>query len=222
MQDLNALAQECMAELDAIHIPYSKNVVFEVNSRAKRRWGLCSHLSGGLHRIQIAKCLLEDGVPLDGAKNTVIHELLHTCPGTNGHKGLWKEYAEQVNRAYGYNIKRVSSSEEKGLDPVSDDDAMYVLKCTRCEATWRYFKLTNSVRNYKRCHCPDCFSPLELVKGTLPKTASGQKQRRESVQYRFVCTGCGGKINRKRASKFTRNYTNYRCKKCHSAFKQIM
>ena len=56
---------------------------------------------------------------MNGLKNTIIHELLHTCVGCMNHKAKWKFYADKVNRAYGYDdIKRTSTADEKGVKEV--------------------------------------------------------------------------------------------------------
>lgn len=58
---------------------------------------------------------LREDTDIDGLKNTIIHELLHTCKGCMKHTGEWKQLAEKVNRYYGYNIKRCDSADEKGI-----------------------------------------------------------------------------------------------------------
>lgn len=220
MQDLNALARECMDELDAIHIPYSKNVFFIVNTRAKSRWGLCSHLPDGTYRIQISSRLLENGIAPDGAKNTIIHELLHTCPGGHGHKGEWKRYAQIVNNAYGYNIQRTSSSEEKGVAENTDVDAKYILACSDCGRKWRFNRLTNSLKNYTTWFCPDCCGVVKLVKGRIPKQK--RVKAKKTVRYKFVCQSCGAVATRSRACDFTKNTYRYRCAKCKGFFKRVL
>ncbi len=39
MRDLQVVTKECMKELDKIGIKYGNVVKFEVNTRAKSRWG---------------------------------------------------------------------------------------------------------------------------------------------------------------------------------------
>ena len=39
MKDLKKLANQCMAELDAIGVQYGNVISWEVNTRAKNRWG---------------------------------------------------------------------------------------------------------------------------------------------------------------------------------------
>lgn len=113
MRDLQKVAKECMKELDKIGIQYGKVKEFSVNTRAKKRWGQCKTVPGGF-TINIAACLLDETTDIKGLKNTIIHELLHTCKGCLNHGAEWKRLAAKVNRAYGYGIKRTSSADEKG------------------------------------------------------------------------------------------------------------
>ena len=118
MRDLNKIVAECMAELDAIKIPYREVEKFVVETKAKSRWGRCQATATGKFIISISDLLLADDASPEGLKNTIIHELLHTCVGCMNHKSTWKLYAERVNRAYGYDIKRTASEEEKGIHEV--------------------------------------------------------------------------------------------------------
>lgn len=118
MRDLNMIAAECMAELDALQIPYRNVEKFVVNTRAKSRWGRCQISTTGKFIISIFDRLLAEDASMNGLKNTIIHELLHTCVGCMNHKTKWKFYADKVNKAYGYDIKRTSTADEKGVKEV--------------------------------------------------------------------------------------------------------
>lgn len=119
MRDLNKIAAECMAELDMLQIPYREVETFVVNTRAKSRWGRCQPNANGKFIISISDRLLAEDASMDGLKSTIIHELLHTCVGCMNHKTKWKFYADKVNRTYGYNIKRTSTADEKGVKEVA-------------------------------------------------------------------------------------------------------
>ena len=162
MRDLQEAAAQCLQELKAIGITCGHVEALSVNYRAKKRWGVCKRTPGGF-AIEIAAVLLEDNVPLASLKNTLIHELLHTCPGCDNHGAKWKALAQRVNQAYGYGIRRLASPEEKGV--------------------------------------------------AAPEAAQ--------VKYRFVCQGCGQTVARMRSSRFTENYTRYRCGKCGGKFKKL-
>lgn len=110
MRDLYKVATECMYELDLLGIPYAEipKERWTVNTRAKSRLGQARKRNGE-YSINISADILHDKYPLEFLKNTVIHELLHTCKGCMNHGEKWKAYAEKVNAKYGYNIERCVS-----------------------------------------------------------------------------------------------------------------
>lgn len=114
MRDLELITLACMEKLDKLGIPYGNILEVTINTRAKSRWGQCRHCAEG-HKINISARLLDDSTDIRGLENTILHELLHTAPGCNNHGAVWKAYAEKVNAAYGYNIKRASTAYEKGV-----------------------------------------------------------------------------------------------------------
>lgn len=159
MKDFERLKQECLDEIADLGIETGQIKEWTINTRARSRWGQCKKNKDGTYSIQIAdRLLVDDRIPEKACKETIIHELLHTCKDCMKHTGKWKAYAQEMNEEYGYNIKRTTSGNEKGVE------------------------------NYK------------------PK--------RMSVKYVFTCGGCGATIYRKRMSKFTRYYRNYRCTRC--------
>ena len=157
MKDLQELALHCRAELASIQIPYGIVKIWSINCRAKARWGLCKKFPDGTYEIEIAKALLQDNVEDTAVKNTIIHELLHTCQGCCKHTGRWKQYADRVNRYLPqYNIKRTTSTEEKGVElrrktPVYH----YVLRCAACGQEIKRQKKTAVVEHpeHYRCKC---------------------------------------------------------------------
>lgn len=115
MKDLQELASQCRAELASLQIPYGKVKIWSINCRAKARWGLCKKLPDGTYEIEIAKTLLQDDVSDNAVKNTIVHELLHSCPGCFKHTGRWKQYAptwpvmftQYVAQKYGYSVEYI-------------------------------------------------------------------------------------------------------------------
>ncbi len=150
MRDLMTYATICMKELDAIGIRYGKILRWEVNTRAKSRWGQCRTVPGGF-TININADLLDENNNEEGLKNTIIHELLHSVKGCHGHGANWKRCAALVNRTYGYNIKRCNSAEEKGVHRDNELIAKYILECTLCHKKIYKQRMTDSVRN------PQCY-----------------------------------------------------------------
>lgn len=97
------------------------------------------------------------------------------------HSALWKRYASIVNEKYGYNVKRVTSSEEKGIDGLESSTGAsdiagstgdgsfgrnaisrrrtmpvkYIATCTSCGRSQGYKragKVVTRPQNY-RCRC---------------------------------------------------------------------
>lgn len=167
MDWLLAVADEAMMELDELDIPYSPCIRWKINTRAQR-WGLCRRLYELQYEFEIELniSLFADGA-FDGLKNTIIHELLHTCPDCMKHTGMWKKYADMVNRMYGYNVKRTSSEEDKCAENINhtsrEDKIKYILRCKGCGNTWKYARAGKFVKIYNRCHCGKCGGALELI-----------------------------------------------------------
>lgn len=137
MKDLQKIFKECLRECDNLGIQYGNIVEVTVNTRAKQRWGQTRRRIDGFH-INISSVLLRDDVSDEAAKDTIMHEILHTVDGCLNHKYKWKAMADKVNKAYGYNIKRCTSSKEKGIDSSIIEkptyNKIYFVKCEKCGA----------------------------------------------------------------------------------------
>ena len=165
MKNLTRLANECMEKLDAIGIEYAEDINWEVNTRAKKRWGLCTRHSDGTCTISISSRLLADNVTDDGAINTIIHELLHTCRNGHGHGAGWKSLADKVNRAYGINIKRCSSAEEKGVESLESvpKAIKYQFECKECGKIYSRVKASNFTKNWQNYRCGCCGGEFKKI-----------------------------------------------------------
>lgn len=156
MKDLNQLFEICKEELRSINIPFCENTTCRPNSRAKRRWGLCTREAFDSYSIQVSTRLLVDTVDDKATKTTILHELLHTVPGGNSHTGAWKTYANKVNRLLGYNISRTTSAAEKGVEESAPIlKAKFKIVCSKCGCTWYRSRSTAVTQNpsHYHCHC---------------------------------------------------------------------
>lgn len=159
MKNIYAIARECENELKAIGISTGDIAGYKINTRAKKRWGQCSYNSlYGEYTIEISNRLLEDNVSDIATKTTMLHEMLHTCPDCFNHGKEWQALANKVNKAYGYNIKRTTSSAEKGVAPAeSVEKVHYILRCESCGAQWKYKRYSKIVQsaehNNAKCGC---------------------------------------------------------------------
>ena len=141
MRDLQMYAKECVSDLNAIgiEVPYIKE--FKVNTRAKSRFGQCRKIAKNVYEIEICNDLLADDCPIEALRETLFHELIHTLPNCMNHKTEFKRYANIVNNAYGVNITRCSTSEEKyGVEYAKKLEenrptkllTRYQLRCVNC------------------------------------------------------------------------------------------
>ena len=155
MKDLRKLAGECQIDLLSVNIHIGKVRNWSVNTRAKARWGLCTRVSKGLFDIQVSAALLRDDLDDKAAKDTIVHELLHTIPGCFKHTGKWKRYADTVNFLLPqYSIKARSSYEDKGLEDTRPEPVYrYILKCQDCGTEIKRQKKSIAVEHPERYRC---------------------------------------------------------------------
>ena len=168
MKNLYKLIDRAIDECLAVGIEPGEITSVKVNTRAKNRWGQTKYLPDDTFEININKELLEDNVPDKVTMNTVVHEILHTVEGCFNHKKQWQNYADIMNNAYGYNIKRVTSAEEKGLPQRIHTSRTsyrkYVITCGECGHRYYYTraaKVVSLVRDYGEasgCRCGVCNS----------------------------------------------------------------
>lgn len=164
MRNLEFYALECMQELDELKIKYSRSISFVINTRAKTRLGLCKKI-GNSYVIEISELLLDERVDEKlGLKNTILHELLHTCRGCMNHSDRWTELASRVNAAYGYNIKRASKAGDGTIPRELQPKAKFIIKCKGCGAEIQRLKLSPLVKNPSKYRCAKCGGQLERIK----------------------------------------------------------
>lgn len=166
LTNLWKVAEVCKEELREINIEFSESVEFKVNTRAKSRFGQCKFVDNIYtdYEIEITDRLLKNDATIDGLKNTIIHELLHTVEGCMNHGTKWKSLADKVNRAYGYNIKRASSCAEKGIkEEIVPKKVNYMFKCKDCGQVIKRTRMSKFVRYYTYYRCGGCNGRFEKI-----------------------------------------------------------
>lgn len=162
MKDLRKLVAECETDLASLGIQCGSVSDWQINTRAKHRWGLCKRNPDGSFLISISAALLIDSVSDQAAKNTILHELLHTVPGCFSHTEKWLRLANKVNhRLPHYTIKRTTSAEEKGIAPGTPN---YLLKCKGCGTEFGRDRLSPLVRQPEKYLCSRCGHSLYRVR----------------------------------------------------------
>lgn len=100
-------------KLDKLAISYGNIVLWEINVRAKTRFGQCKLMREGCYSINIAAIMFQAEDKY--IEEVILHELLHSCEDCMSHGKKWKAYARQVNLSYGTNISRASTRQQYGL-----------------------------------------------------------------------------------------------------------
>lgn len=169
MNDCDALLREVMAQAGALGIPISQNIAphVRINRRAAMRFGCCRY-EGGRQVIEVALRVAQG--PERSCRETLAHEVLHTCWGCRDHGKRWKEYAQRMNETYGYHISRTSTDEEMGV--AEERSYKYILRCRKCGAEFRRLRASNLTKYPERYRCR-CGGKLELEKGRQPLGQNG-------------------------------------------------
>lgn len=176
MKNFYKIVTECKNECDTIGIKYGNIIEVRNNPRLTKTWGRTKAVSSYKDKnnnicynfvIEISDRLLKDNVDNMATKNTIMHEILHTVDGCLNHGAKWKAVADKVNKAYGYNIKRCTSSSEKGLEPIKIErnySKNYVMVCKRCGAEVIKHRMSNFVRYpqfYRHVNCNGTFERVQ-------------------------------------------------------------
>ncbi len=163
MNDFDRLMQEVRTEMKRLKIPVSPNIdpVVRVNRRAKTRFGMCIRVKDRF-TIELSEVLLE--APERSCRQTLAHELIHTCRGCQNHGKTFIRYAEKMNRAYGYDIKRCHSPEEMGLTAESIAKKVnYIVRCTKCGTEIQRTRYSSVIADPSRYRCR-CGGQLRRIK----------------------------------------------------------
>lgn len=168
MRNLQEYANRCMKQLDDIGVEYGAVLSFQINTRAKHRWGQCKRLcSNGLNcfTININHILLDEKNDEQALIDTLMHELLHTCKGCFNHKNEWKRLAEKVNKIYNYNIKRTVSEVDYGIEIETENitEPKYKIQCSKCGKVYTRQRKSKVITHSENYRCYDCGGKLILI-----------------------------------------------------------
>ena len=167
MKNLIKLFNECVEELKRINMDISNDIVdVKVNGRLSRSLGRCVYNRRyGTYTIEINPCMLADSVEVKTTKDTIIHELIHTCPGCMNHGYEWKRRGDRVNRILGYNIARCAEADglvAAGVE-LKTREFKYALECPSCGSQWKYRRWCESLENPSRYQCAKCKCKLHTI-----------------------------------------------------------
>lgn len=148
---LNALLAQVAGQARQLGIPVSRKILPEVelSTRAKKQLGCCVSGPQGF-RIRLSEMVRLAGE--QACREVLAHEVLHTCPGCLNHGPRWKSYAEQMNKAYGYSISRLSRTPESAVKAPVWRWRVVCTVCGRCYLRQKSSALVRRPQAY-RCRC---------------------------------------------------------------------
>ena len=161
--DFDRLFAAVKQQAAAAGIPFAKNIDphILINTRAKSRFGLCRKTPDGFV-IELSAILLD--APELSCRQTLAHELIHTCRGCGDHGAQFKKYAAVMNRLYGYDIKRVHTADEMGVSIERREKAVnYIVQCQKCGAQIKRAKYSSVIAYPSRYTCL-CGGRLKRIK----------------------------------------------------------
>ena len=159
MNDFDALLQNVLSQARTIGIPVAPDIDprVRVNRRAVGRFSCC-FLQGGVHTIELSARLLD--APERACRQTLAHEILHTCPDCRNHGPQWRSYAARMNTAWGYSIARTISPSELGLPDVRPVRHMVI--CLSCGKEFPRTRASRLTQHPEHFRCP-CGGKLDLL-----------------------------------------------------------
>ena len=150
-RELDRLLARVVEQARRIGIPVSPNIDPHVrlNRRARTRFGCCIRRDGA-HTIELSERLVRDGSE-DAVLRVLAHEVLHTCYGCSNHGKRWKGYAQRMNGAYGYRIRRTDNYTQLGIE--DDRPVRYWVVCAKCGRRIPRMKRSPLVDHPERYRC---------------------------------------------------------------------
>ena len=171
---LNQWLQEETDHLIALGLPVSPDICPEIRfSKATSWYGQCrqNYVYGGKRYKYVISISVYHAQSNERAiRNTLIHELIHTCPGCLNHGPKWKAYAQMVESRYGYSIRR--SGGDKDTDSAIQQARQakragcrnrYLLVCTKCGQNFERFRKSNLVLHPEKYRCK-CGGKIKRMK----------------------------------------------------------
>lgn len=148
--ELDSLLAAVIGEAEQAGIPISSSIspTVAINHRARSRFGCCRRMAGSF-QIEISAFLLEAEDRM--IRQTLAHEVLHTCPGCADHGPRWKNFAARMNLLFGYRIRRADSPEALGVEDARTP--RWLVVCTACGRELPRMKRSPLVLHPRRYRC---------------------------------------------------------------------
>jgi len=168
---IDGLLALAIAQARAVNIPVSRDIRPQVrlNRRARTRFGCCVRRGGG-YTIELSDQLARQGGE-EVVLRVLAHEVLHTCYGCSNHGARWRGYAQRMNEAYGYQIRRTDNYSQLGIQ--DDRPVRYWVVCRQCARRIPRMKRSPLVDHPEHYRCP-CGGTLRVEEGGAPYPENGK------------------------------------------------
>ncbi len=161
VKELNETFKMCKDQLAAIGFSqvYTNNYRLEFNSRAKNRLGRCRKLPDGGFLISLNSVYAN--LNPEKAKETIMHELIHSIDGCFDHKNKWQNIVSLVNRKYGYTISRCVDAGNDYREQAYERN--YKVKCLGCGHETSRERISKLIKHPEAYKCGICGGKLERI-----------------------------------------------------------
>ena len=124
-------------------------------SRATAKMGSCKK-QNDRYTISLSVYILEDE---ESVRNTLAHELVHTCEGCMNHGAGFQRIGKMVEERLGIPVNRTATKEESersGIKDVYRMKAGYRVRCENCGAVIYRQRKSALIKHPERYRCGNC------------------------------------------------------------------
>lgn len=167
MRDVREYFERCIQMCEEASIPYREITDVITTKRFVNKWGTCNTCNHRQFTIKINAVLCDEiAFPTDeGLINTLLHEILHTCPDSFNHGETWLTHCRTIYNNYGIKINASDNAENKGADEVAYNATFrYICRCKKCGATLGRNRMQDFIKNPNRYTHTGCGGEFERVK----------------------------------------------------------
>lgn len=123
------------------------------------KFGICISYPNGKNSyfsvIGVNESILSDQQLL---LSTLIHEVAHSLYPKDHHGQKWRTAGNRIGNRFGVDI---STTFDNSVHPLP---SKYVIQCPRCNKTWGFQRLCQTVKFPELYHCKDCLENLVRIK----------------------------------------------------------
>lgn len=155
MRNLQKIYYECVQECKNAKIPIRDNKVIKIGlmtDELEDFYGVCyKELNNEGFSIYINPLLFNENCNIKELKETIIHELIHTCSRCWTHGKTWMKYANIMNNKYSYELTTI-----KDYDAIFNKEKpiLHHYICPNCGSIYNTRTINEcdyNPNNYKIC-----------------------------------------------------------------------